>query len=79
MGIKGYQGVSRVSFASETAQVELKSGRVQAPAHDHTRTCPSSPPVTASAAVSVPAIATQRTGPPPRVDHSHTRPCGTSN
>jgi hypothetical protein len=31
-GIRGYQGVSRVIFVSETAQVELKSGRVQAPA-----------------------------------------------
>ena len=27
-GIKEYQGVFRVYFVSETAQVELKSGRV---------------------------------------------------
>ena len=31
-GIKEYQGVFRVYFVSETAQVELRSGRVQAPA-----------------------------------------------
>ena len=27
-GVRGYEGVSRVYFVSETAQVELKSGRV---------------------------------------------------
>jgi len=27
-GVRGYQGVSGVYFVSETAQVELKSGRV---------------------------------------------------
>ena len=31
-GIKKYQGVFRVYFVSETAQVELTSGRVEAPA-----------------------------------------------
>jgi len=31
-GIKGYQGVIGVYFVPETAQVELKSGRLQAPA-----------------------------------------------
>ena len=31
-GIKEYQGVFTVYFVSETAQVELRSGRVEAPA-----------------------------------------------
>ena len=30
-GVKEYQGLSRVCFVSETAQVELRSGRVEAP------------------------------------------------
>ena len=36
-GIKEYQGVCRVYFVSETAQVELRSGRVFAPARRHGR------------------------------------------
>jgi len=36
-GFRGYKGVSRVYFMSETAQVETKrGGRVQAPARQHT-------------------------------------------
>ena len=35
-GSKEYQGVFRVYFVSETAQVELRSGRVSAPAHRRT-------------------------------------------
>ena len=34
-GIKEYQGVFRVYFVSETAQDELRSGRVYAPARAH--------------------------------------------
>jgi len=32
--MRGSEGVFRVYFVSETAQVELKSGRVQTPAQD---------------------------------------------
>ena len=38
--IKEYQGVFRVYFVSETAQVEVRSGRVQAPARGAARPTP---------------------------------------
>ena len=36
-GVRGHQGVYRARFVSETAQVELKSGRVYAPALNSAR------------------------------------------
>jgi len=35
VGVRGCQGVSRVYLVPETAQVELKSGRVKAPGGGH--------------------------------------------